>query len=144
ANKNARKFAAENKADIIFGSSAVPTALAVAEVAAETRTPQIALAPVEITDAKKDWVFVVPQHNRLMAAALAKHMKANGVKSLGFIGYADGYGEGWLREMTKAAEAAGIKMSPIERYNRTDTSVTGQVVKLIAANPDAILIVGSG
>ncbi len=143
ANKNARKFATE-KADIIFGSSAVPTSLAVAEVAAETRTPQISLAPVEITDAKKAWVFVVPQHNALMAQALAEHMKAHGVKTLGFIGYADGYGEGWLREMTKAAEAAGIKMVDVERYNRTDTSVTGQVVKLVSANPDAILVAGSG
>nr|WP_217344354.1 ABC transporter substrate-binding protein [Noviherbaspirillum sp. L7-7A]MBV0878496.1 ABC transporter substrate-binding protein [Noviherbaspirillum sp. L7-7A] len=144
ANKNARKFVTENNADIIFGSSAVPTALAIAEVASETRTPQIALAPVELADAKKNWVFVVPQHNALMAQALASHMKAAGVKTLGFIGFADGYGEGWAREMTKAAEAAGIKVVASERYNRTDTSVTGQVVKLVAANPDAIMIAGSG
>ncbi|MDB5825348.1 MAG: Branched-chain amino acid transporter substrate-binding protein, partial [Herminiimonas sp.] len=115
-----------------------------AEVAAETKTPQLSLAPLELTDAKKTWVFSMPQHNALMAHALAEHMKANGVKTLGFIGYADGYGEGWLREMTKAAEAVGIKMAPVERYNRTDTSVTGQVVKLASANTDAILIAGSG
>jgi branched-chain amino acid transport system substrate-binding protein len=144
ANKNARKFVSENNADIIFGSSAVPTALAIAEVATETKTPQIALAPVELADAKKNWVFIVPQHNALMAEALAAHMKAAGVKTLGFIGFADGYGEGWAREMTKAAEAAGIKVAASERYNRTDTSVTGQVVKLVAANPDAIMIAGSG
>jgi branched-chain amino acid transport system substrate-binding protein len=144
ANKNARKFVTENNADIIFGSSAVPTALAIAEVASETKTPQIALAPVELADAKKNWVFVVPQHNALMAQALATHMKAAGVKTLGFIGFADGYGEGWAREMTKAAEAAGIKVVASERYNRTDTSVTGQVVKLVSANPDAIMIAGSG
>lgn len=144
ANKNARKFVTENNADIIFGSSAVPTALAIAEVASETKTPQIALAPVELADAKKNWVFIVPQHNALMAQALAAHMKAGGVKTLGFIGFADGYGEGWAREMTKAAETAGIKVVASERYNRTDTSVTGQVVKLVAANPDAIMIAGSG
>jgi branched-chain amino acid transport system substrate-binding protein len=144
ANKNARKFVTENNADIIFGSSAVPTSLAIAEVAAESKTPQIALAPVELADAKKTWVFVVPQHNALMAQALAQQMKAAGVKTLGFIGFADGYGEGWAREMSKAAEAAGIKLVASERYNRTDTSVTGQVVKLVSANPDAILIAGSG
>ena len=144
ANKNARKFVTENSADIIFGSSAVPTALAIAEVATETKTPQIALAPVELADAKKAWVFIVPQHNAVMARALAQNMEAAGVKTLGFIGFADGYGEGWAREMTKAAEAAGITMAASERYNRTDTSVTGQVVKLVSANPDAILIAGSG
>lgn len=144
ANKNVRKTLTENHADIFFGSSAVPTALAIAEVANETKTPQIALAPLELAGGKFPWTFSAPQHNALMAQALAEHMKFHGVKTLGFIGYADGYGEGWLREMTKAADAAGIKMSDIERYNRTDTSVTGQVVKLTAANPDAILVAGSG
>ncbi|MDB5824188.1 MAG: branched-chain amino acid transporter substrate-binding protein, partial [Herminiimonas sp.] len=71
ANKNARKFSTENHADIYFGSSAVPTALAIAEVAAETKTPQLSLAPLELTDAKKTWVFSMPQHNALMAHALA-------------------------------------------------------------------------
>lgn len=144
ANKNVRKASTENHADIFFGSSAVPTAVAIAEVANETKTPQIALAPLELAGGKYNWTFSVPQHNALMAQALAEHMKAHGVKTLGFIGFADGYGEGWLREMTKAAEAAGIKMSDIERYNRTDTSVTGQAVKLVAANPSAILVAGSG
>lgn len=144
ANKNARKFVTENSADIIFGSSAVPTALAIAEVATETKTPQIALAPVELQENRKAWVFIVPQHNAVMAQALAQHMKSAGVKTLGFIGYADGYGEGWAREMNKAAEAAGIKVIASERYNRTDTSVTGQVVKLVSSNPDAIMIAGSG
>ncbi len=144
ANKNVRKAATENHADIFFGSSAVPTALAIAEVANETKTPQIALAPLELAGGKFPWTFSAAQHTALMAQALAEHMKANGVKTLGFIGYADGYGEGWLRDMTKAAEVAGLKMASIERYNRTDTSVTGQVVKLSAANPDAILVAGSG
>ena len=31
-----------------------------------------------------------------------------------------------------------------ERYARPDTSVAGQVLKLVAANPDAILIGASG
>ncbi|MEO8839451.1 MAG: ABC transporter substrate-binding protein [Herbaspirillum sp.] len=144
ANKNVRKALTEDHADIFFGSSTVPTAMAVAEVAFETKTPQIALAPLELSGPKMAWTFSVPQHNALMAQALVEHMKVHGIKSLGFIGFADGYGEGWLREMRKAAEAAGIKMSDIERYNRTDTSVTGQVIKLVAANPDAILVAGSG
>ena len=75
ANKNARKFVTENSADIIFGSSAVPTALAIAEVATETKTPQIALAPVELPEARKAWVFVVPQHNAVMASALRLYTK---------------------------------------------------------------------
>ena len=144
ATKNARKFVTENNVDLIIGSSAVPPALAIAEVATETRTPQIALSPIELQGDKNKWVFRTPQHSAIMAAALAEHMKANKVKSIGFIGYSDGYGEGWLKEMTKAAEAAGMKITVIERFNRTDTSVTGQVLKLVAAKPDVVLIAASG
>jgi branched-chain amino acid transport system substrate-binding protein len=38
------------------------------------------------------------------------------------------------------------KMKPVvsERYNRNDTSVTAQVLKIISANPDAVLIGASG
>ena len=144
ATKNARKFVTENNVDLIIGSSAVPPALAIAEVANETRTPQISLSPVEIQGDKNKWVFRAPQHSAIMAQALAEHMKANKVKSIGFIGYSDGYGEGWLREMSKAAEAAGMKITAVERFNRTDTSVTGQVLKLVSARPDVVLIAASG
>jgi branched-chain amino acid transport system substrate-binding protein len=144
AVRNVRKLISEDHADVIIGSSSVPTSIAVSEVATETMTPQIALAPFDLPPEKNKWIFRTPQHNALMAQALAAHMKAHGVKTLGFIGFADGFGEGWLREMTKAADANGIKLVDVERYNRTDTSVTGQAIKLVAANPDAILIVGSG
>ncbi|MEN3291053.1 MAG: branched-chain amino acid transport system substrate-binding protein [Burkholderiales bacterium] len=144
ATKNARKLITENNIDVIIGSSSVPPSLAIAEVANETKTPQVSLAPIEVTGPKNAWVFRTPQHNFIMAQALAEHMKANNVKTLGFIGYTDGYGEGWLREMTKAAEAAGIRIPVVERFNRTDTSVTGQAVKLVSAKPDAILVVASG
>ncbi|WP_194724957.1 ABC transporter substrate-binding protein [Noviherbaspirillum malthae] len=144
ASKNARKLVTENNVDIIIGSSSVPPAMAVAEVANETKTPQLSLSPIDIAGDKNTWVFRSPQHNMVMAQALAEHMKANNVKTLGFIGYSDGYGESWLKEMTKAAEAAGIKMSAVERFNRTDTSVTGQALKLANAKPDAILVAASG
>ncbi|MFZ6645937.1 ABC transporter substrate-binding protein [Undibacterium sp. TJN25] len=144
ATKNARKFVTENQVDLIIGSSSVPPALAIAEVANETRTPQLSLSPIELAGDKNRWVFRSPQHNAVMAQALAEHMKANKVKTIGFIGYTDGYGEGWLREMTRAAEAAGITIPVVERFNRTDTSVTGQVLKLVATRPDVILIAASG
>ncbi|MEC4722081.1 ABC transporter substrate-binding protein [Noviherbaspirillum sp. CPCC 100848] len=144
ASKNARKLVSENNVDILIGSSSVPPAMAVAEVATETRTPQLSLSPIDLAGDKNTWVFRSPQHNMVMAQALADHMKAANVKTLGFIGFSDGYGESWLKEMTKAAEAAGIKMSVVERFNRTDTSVTGQALKLASARPDAILVAASG
>lgn len=143
--KNARKFATENKVDLFIGSSSVPGALAMTEVAAETKTPQLALGPTPYTDPAKDaWVFRMPQSNALMAKALVGHMKANNVKTLGYIGYADSFGEGFLQAANAVLEGSGIRMTVVERYNRTDTSVTGQALKVLSANPDAVLIVGSG
>jgi branched-chain amino acid transport system substrate-binding protein len=144
ASKNARKLVTEDKVDVIIGSTATPTSIAVLEVAAETKTPQIALAPFAPAADKAAWVFQMPQDFGIMAGAIVGHMMANGVKTVAFIGYTDGYGELWLREMNRVAAAKGLQMVATERYNRTDTSVTGQILKILSANPDAVLIAGSG
>ncbi len=144
AVKNARKLVSEEKADVIIGSSTVPTSLALIEVAAETHTPMLALAPLAPPADKRVWAFAPPQTNALMASAVIEHMVKTGIKTMGFIGYNDAFGEGFWREVEPLAQKAGIKIVASERYNRTDTSVTGQVLKLIAARPQAILIVGSG
>ena len=99
---------------------------------------------VDPTNPKTRWVFKMPQNDSLMADAIAVHMKANGVKTLGYIGFNDAYGESWLGEIKRSAQTAGIKVVADEKYNRNDASVTGQVLKLVAANPDAILIGASG
>ena len=144
AAKNARKFVSEDKADVLIAATATPTSMAILEVAFETKTPQIAMAPLPPAGDKAPWVFTTPQNFGLMATAIAEHMAAHGVKTIGFIGYADPYGELWLKAMQGAADAKGIKLTAVERYQRNDTSVTGQVLKIIAANPDAVLVAGSG
>jgi len=145
AVKNARKFVSEDRVDLMIGSTSTPGSMAMTEVAAEGKTVLIALAPLPPMDAAKfAWVFQTPQNIGVMATAIVDHMAATGVKSMGFIGYADAYGEVWLKAMTAALEKKGIKMPAVERYQRTDTSVTGQVLKLVSANPDAVLIAGSG
>jgi branched-chain amino acid transport system substrate-binding protein len=130
--------------DVIIGSTATPTSTAVLEVAAETKTPQISLSPFAPAADKAAWVFQAPQDFGIMAGAIAGHMTANAVKTVAFIGYSDGYGELWLREINRVAAAKGIKVVATERYNRTDTSVTGQILKILSANPDAVLVAGSG
>jgi branched-chain amino acid transport system substrate-binding protein len=148
AVKNARKLITEDKVDVIVGSTISPNSLAMIDVAAETETPMIAMAAssriVEPVDAKRRWVFKTPQNDQQMALVIVGDMIKRGVKTVGFIGFADAYGEGWWNEFSKIAETRGIKVVANERYNRADTSVTGQTLKLIAARPDAILIAGSG
>ncbi|MBU6492073.1 ABC transporter substrate-binding protein [Pandoraea sp.] len=148
AVKNMRKLTSEDHVDAVIGSTVTPNALAMIDVAAETHTPVISLAAgaaiVEPVDAKRRWVFKAPQNDILMATAIAQHMEDHGVKTVGFIGFSDAYGQGWYREFTKAAELHKLKIVANEQYSRNDTSVIGQVLKLMSAHPDAILIAGSG
>lgn len=142
--KNVRKMISEDKADVLIAATATPVSMAILEVAFETKTAQIAMAPVPPAGEKSAWIFSTPQNFGLMATAIVEHMAASGVKSIGFIGYADPYGELWLKAMQGAADAKGIKVTAVERYQRNDTSVTGQALKIMAANPDAVLVAGSG
>ncbi|MCO5411431.1 ABC transporter substrate-binding protein [Ralstonia mojiangensis] len=140
----ARKLVTEDHVDIIVGSSAVAPSIAIAEVATESHTPQLALAPVELKPGKGDWTYRLAQPISLMAEAIAARMAASGIKNAGFIGFADAYGESWLKDFTAAATPRGIKIVDVERYARADTSVTGQVAKLVSIKPDAILVAGAG
>ncbi|WPG38913.1 MULTISPECIES: ABC transporter substrate-binding protein [unclassified Variovorax] len=148
AVNNTRKLIAENKVDVILGSTTTPASLAMIDVASEAQTPMISVAAsariIEPMDAKKKWVFKTPQNDIMMSLAIAEHMAANGVKTVGFIGFSDAYGEGWSQEFAKAAELKKIKIVANERYARSDTSVTGQALKLMSAKPDAVLVAGSG
>jgi len=142
--KNARRFVTEDKVDLILGSGGTPIALAMAPVAAEGETVQLALAPVALPPGKDAWTFRLPQSAEVMAHAVIEHMKKSNVKTLGFIGYNDAYGEVWLNELQAKAPGAGIKVVAVERFARADTSVTAQALKIVSANPDAVLVVATG
>ena len=142
--KNARRFITEDKVDVIVGSVATPIAAAMSDVATEGQTVQLMLSPVNLPEGRGTWSFRMPQSTAVMAIPIVEHWKKTGVKTYGFLGYADAYGEAWLKDIVPVAEKAGIKLIATERFARADTSVTGQALKLVAANPDAILIVASG
>ena len=148
AVSNTRKIITEHQVDMVMGSTVSPNALAMIDVVAEAKVPMIAFAAsekiVSPVDDKRRWVFKTAQNDRMMAEAIVEHMAANGVKTVGFIGFSDAYGEGWFENFKAALDAAGLSLVANERYNRTDTSVTGQVLKIVGAKPDAVLIAGSG
>ena len=144
AVKNTRKFINEDKVDVIVGSVATPVAAAMADVAAEGKTVQLMLSPVNLPEGRGGWSFRMPQSTAVMAIPIVEQWKKLGVKTYGFLGYADAYGEAWLKDLGTAADKAGIKLVDTERFARSDTSVTGQALKLMSANPDAILIAASG
>jgi branched-chain amino acid transport system substrate-binding protein len=141
---NARRFVTDDKVDLVIGSCITTTSAAMTPVLLEAKTVQLSAAPVGVPPGQDAWMFRLPQGFSVMAHPIVEHMKKTGVKTIGFLGYTDAYGELWLKEITKQAEAAGIKVIAAERFARPDTSVTPQALKLVAANPDAILVVASG
>ena len=135
---NARRFVTEDKVDLIFGSCITAVAAAMTDIASEASTVQIAGSPVGVPEGKDKWLFRLPQSNTVMGHAVVEHMKKNGVKTVGFLGYTDAYGQQWLDAIGPMLDKAGIKLVGTERFARTDTSVTPQALKLTTANPDAI------
>jgi len=148
AIQNVRKLVEEDHIDALIGPSTTPNAFAILDVIADAKVPMLATVGtssiVEPLDAKRRWVFKTTQNDDLIAAALLSHMVKHRVKTVGFIGFNDPYGENWLKVFTALGQRAGINVVAVERYGRTDASVTGQTLKLIAAKPDAVLIAAVG
>jgi branched-chain amino acid transport system substrate-binding protein len=144
ATTNARRFVTESKADIIMGSSTTPPSIAVANVAAEANLPHFGLAPFPISPERAKWSVSMPQPIPIVGKVMYDHMKKNNIKTVGYVGYSDSYGDLWINDLKNQAVPMGMSIVAEERFARTDTSVTGQVLKLLAANPDAILVGASG
>src|ERR1700736_6484699 len=133
ATTNARRFVTESKADIIMGSSTTPPTIAVSNVANEAGIPHIGLSPFPITPERAKWSVTMPQPIPIMGKVLYEHMKAHNIKTVGYIGYSDSYGDLWFNDFKNQAVPMGIALVDEERFARPDTSVAGQVLKLVAA-----------
>jgi branched-chain amino acid transport system substrate-binding protein len=148
AVKHAQKLITEDRVDAILGPSLTPNSLALLDIVSENRLPLISLAGsaliVEPMDDKRHWVFKTPQSDKQMASVVIDHLKKTGIKSIAFIGFSDAYGEGWIKVMSALVEEAGIQILASERFQRTDSSVTGQILKIVSSKPEAVFIAASG
>ncbi|MBS0344271.1 MAG: ABC transporter substrate-binding protein [Proteobacteria bacterium] len=144
AGRNARKLVEEDKVDVLMGTSGVPAAIAMSQVAKESKTPLIGLTPIALNPADNSWVVTVAQPTQLMVDAVVERMKRNNVKTVGYIGFSDAWGDLVWEALNKAAAKADIKVVSNERYARADASVTGQVLKIVALKPDAVMTGGAG
>jgi branched-chain amino acid transport system substrate-binding protein len=142
--RNARKLIEEDKVDVIIGTAGSPGALAIAAVARELKTPLISIANANLPGEEGAWMVTLPQPAPLMISAVIERMKKSGIKTVGYIGFSDAWGDLVYDSLVPAAKAAGIQVLTNERFARADTSVTGQVLKIVAARPDAVLTGTSG
>lgn len=144
AATNARRFIVESKVDLLLGSSGVPAVLAMAQVASDAKTVQLAFAPAPRPGGKGDWTFPLPQPVTLMSDAVAKRMVQDKVRKVAFLGWNEGYGEMWLQAFGASAKRAGIEVVATERFSPPDTAITAQALKVMSARPDAVLVVAAG
>jgi branched-chain amino acid transport system substrate-binding protein len=145
ATRNARKLVEEEKVDVLIGTSGVPGTIAMAVVAAESKTPMISLTPAsQPQSASGQWLISIPQPPPLMVAAVVERMKKDNVKRVAYIGFSDSWGDLVYNALMKNVSGTSIEVVTNERYARADTSVTGQTLKIIAARPDAVITGGSG
>ncbi len=145
---NTRRLTLEDKVDAIIGSTTTPNSLAMTDLVAESSTPTISLASsariIEPMTAKKAWVFKTPQTDTMMVLAILEHAAKRGIKTMGYIGFSDALGEAFYAEFEKLASVRQIRIVANERFSPRDTSVTAQVLKVVAANPDMVVIGASG
>jgi len=143
-----KKLISEDHVDAIIGPTGTPNAMGVIQFVAEAGVPM--LAPVGGADVvlpmtpQKKWVFKTTQNDDIIATALVDHMVKTGIKTLGLIGLSDPFGENWFKVVNGLAAKAGIKIVASERFSRADTSVTGQALRILAANPQAVLVAAPG
>lgn len=144
ATTNARRLITESKVDILVGSSTTPPTIAVSTIANESQVPHFTMAPMPVNEARQKWSVVMPQPVPLMAKVMFEHMKKNNVKTVGLIGFSDSWGDLWLNEFKNQGAPMGLQLVADERFARPDTSVAGQVLKLVSVKPDAVLVAASG
>lgn len=144
AVRNARKLVEEEKVDVIVGPTGAPTALALANILNELKVPMASGAPIDVFGERAYWIFSVVQPANTWMAPIVKHMKANGAKSVAFIGYNDTWGDQNYGALKAESEAAGLQLVANERYARADTSVNPQAIKIVAARPSAVFVGASG
>lgn len=148
AAANARRLTGEMQVDVVIGSSTTPSALAMIDTVAGSETPMLALASssrlVEPLDARRTWVFKMPQNEARMATAIAAHMRLHGRHRVAFIGFADAYGDSWWSAFVDAAAVHGIEILTRQSFAGTDTSAAVQGARIAMLRPDAVLVAASG
>ncbi|MEJ2624253.1 MAG: ABC transporter substrate-binding protein [Pseudolabrys sp.] len=146
ATRDAQKLVQDDKVDLLIGTASAPSTIAVSTVAAQLKVPMIAISPIAAKPkaGTEQWAICVPQPAPLLISTIAKRMKHESVKTVGYIGFNDAWGDLVYNGAKKAESEGAFKITTDQRYSRTDTSVTGQILKIISTRPDSVLIGGSG
>lgn len=144
AVRNAQKLITDEKVDLLIGGAGTPAALAMAAVASREQVQLISLAPASYPADNNKWLATIPAPADLWVGALVRDMKKKNAKTVAFIGFSDPFGDLCYNTLKEVAAKEGLTVVANERFARSDTSITGQILKVMAAKPDAVFVGGSG
>ena len=147
AVRAARKLIDEEHVDAILGPSTTPNSLAMLDPAGAAGVPFVSLAGsssvIDPPEGNRRWAFKLIPSERVATVQIVDHMLAHGWKRLAQIGFANALGDGYINALTAQGRERGIESVIDVRYNPTDTSVTPQVLRVLAAKPDAVFVAAS-
>lgn len=131
-----------DKVVAIAASNSSPNILATTQITEEAKVIQVGSGTSpSYTNAGFEYLFRGTANGDLPNAACVAAMKDMGVKTVGILSVASEYGTSGVNSF-KTLMGSDIEVLVEEVYQSTDTDYTGQVAKILSANPDGIIIYG--
>ena len=137
----AKKFIESDKVVAIIGPTRTDTGMAAKPTVEQMKVPTFMCVggdPV-ITVPPFRWTFKSPQRTSVAVKKTYDYMKKKGVQKIAIITSADGFGRDGKNWLDKLAPEYGLKIIAGESFQATDSDMTTQLVKIKAANPEAII-----
>ena len=128
----------------IVGTTLSGTSLAIAQMCQQAKMPLLSCAAsVKIVKPVQPYVFKTAQSDSLAIEQLVAHMRANNVKTVGFINDSNAYGSSGREQWLAHTKGTEIKTVALESFNTSDTDMTSQLTSIRGKNPDAVLCWGT-
>ncbi len=141
ASQQVRRLIDSDKVDVIFGPSSSGESLLVLPIANEGKTPIIMHAGTEkVFTPPTPYGFNTPPSDRIVAGDLLAKFKKRGIAKIALMSSADGFGQSGANVLKELSKGAGVDIVAQEEFNRLDTDMTAQVLRIKGSDAQALLL----
>jgi branched-chain amino acid transport system substrate-binding protein len=140
----ATKLIRDRKVNALIAATLSDCAMAILPIAEQEQTPYIVTSPAIIPF--KKWVFPVgPGDIKMAAHAMELAAHTLGAKRIALLHDTNLYGTTGARILNRELpKYAGVSFIVTEKYDVKDTNMIPQLTKIKAANPDLLIVYGTG
>jgi branched-chain amino acid transport system substrate-binding protein len=140
----ATKLLRDVKVNILIGTTLNDSAQAIIPLVEQEQVPMICTAPVVVPF--KKWVFYVgPGDQKMAAHVLELAVTTMNAKRIALLHDTALYGVGGAKIINKElSQYPGVSIVITEKYEPSDTNMVPQLSKIKAANPDLLIVYGTG